>query len=176
MTAARINIQWPMAGACPPANLAHRPQPLHSSPWHMDSRRNYCLAGRQRSWLLVRNISTADRFITACPDDVRRCDERPDAAGCQRRADWIHGGIEPGASRGNQRGAEGRYRPCENESEELPGAQPNYTENQIGDVLRLSGDGRNGSAIAKELGLSRQTINRIQKSPDEAFSNVRAWS
>lgn len=56
------------------------------------------------------------------------------------------------------------------------GRKPSYSEDQVGEVVRLAIEGRNASSIAKELGLSRQTINRIQKNPDEAIASIMAWN
>jgi putative DNA-invertase from lambdoid prophage Rac len=56
------------------------------------------------------------------------------------------------------------------------GRKPTYTENQISDVISLSGEGLGVSEIAKQLRLSRQTIYRIRQNPDEAFASVRAWN
>jgi putative DNA-invertase from lambdoid prophage Rac len=56
------------------------------------------------------------------------------------------------------------------------GRKPSYTERQIGEVVRLASEGRTGTAIAKELGLSRQTMSRIQKNPDEAYEKLKLWN
>ena len=56
------------------------------------------------------------------------------------------------------------------------GRKPTYTADQISEVLRLSGNDYGVSAISKQLGLSRQAIYRIQRSPEDAFANVTAWT
>ncbi len=55
------------------------------------------------------------------------------------------------------------------------GRKPTYTEAHVSEVIALGGDGVGISEIAKRLNLSRQTIYRIQRSPDEAVAAVRAW-
>ncbi|MDO8388534.1 MAG: recombinase family protein [Polaromonas sp.] len=55
------------------------------------------------------------------------------------------------------------------------GRKPSYTENQVSEVITLTGEGKGVSVVAKQLGLSRAAIYRIQKSPSDAFANVRAW-
>jgi DNA-binding phage protein len=42
-------------------------------------------------------------------------------------------------------------------------------------VLELLGQGRGVSVIAKELGLSRQAIYRIQENPSAAIATAQAW-
>jgi DNA invertase Pin-like site-specific DNA recombinase len=56
------------------------------------------------------------------------------------------------------------------------GRKPTYTEAQVSEVIELAGDGVGASEIAKRLDLSRQTVYRIQQSPEEAFAAVRAWA
>lgn len=56
------------------------------------------------------------------------------------------------------------------------GRKPTYSESQVEIVVALGAEGRGASEIAKETGLSRQTVYRIQKSPEEAFASVRAWA
>jgi DNA invertase Pin-like site-specific DNA recombinase len=56
------------------------------------------------------------------------------------------------------------------------GRKPSYTESQVTEVLSLAGEGRHAPDIAKQVGLSRQAIYRIQAHPDDAFASVRAWS
>lgn len=56
------------------------------------------------------------------------------------------------------------------------GRKPSYTENQVSEVIALTGEGKGVSEVAKQLGLSRAAIYRIQKSPSDAFAIVRAWS
>lgn len=55
------------------------------------------------------------------------------------------------------------------------GRKPSYTENQISEVIALTGEGKGVSEVATQLGLSRAAIYRIQKSPSDAFASVRAW-
>lgn len=62
------------------------------------------------------------------------------------------------------------------EPEKYLGRKPTYTESHISDVLRLRGEDMGATEIAKLLGISRQAVYRIQKNPDEAFANVRAWA
>jgi hypothetical protein len=56
------------------------------------------------------------------------------------------------------------------------GRKPSYTESNINEVMTKTASGCKVSDIAKELGLSRQAIYRIQKNPDEAFASVKAWN
>ena len=56
------------------------------------------------------------------------------------------------------------------------GRQPSYTENQISEVITLTGEGKGVSEIVKQLGLPRAAIYRVLKSPAEAFAAVRAWN
>jgi hypothetical protein len=39
-----------------------------------------------------------------------------------------------------------------------------------------AGEGKGVSEVAKQLGLSRATIFRIQKCPNDEFASVKAWS
>jgi DNA-binding phage protein len=39
----------------------------------------------------------------------------------------------------------------------------------------LTGEGKGVSSVAKQLGLSRAAVYRIQKSPNDAFASIRAW-
>ncbi|WP_449412064.1 recombinase family protein [Pandoraea soli] len=55
------------------------------------------------------------------------------------------------------------------------GRKPSYTADQVEEVIALNGEGVGVGEIAKRLGLSRQTIYRIQRSPDEAIAIVSAW-
>lgn len=55
------------------------------------------------------------------------------------------------------------------------GREPSYTESQISETIGLKGEGKSVTEISNQLGLSRQTVYRILKSPDEAFASVRAW-
>lgn len=56
------------------------------------------------------------------------------------------------------------------------GRKPSFTESQIAEVISLLGDGTGVTQVAKQLGLSRAAIYRIQKCPAGAFASVRAWS
>jgi putative DNA-invertase from lambdoid prophage Rac len=56
------------------------------------------------------------------------------------------------------------------------GRKPSYSADQISQVTSLVADGKGVSEIAKQLGLSRATVYRVQKCPAEAFASVRAWS
>ena len=56
------------------------------------------------------------------------------------------------------------------------GRKPSYTEIQVSEVIALTGEGKGVSEVAKLVGLSRAAIYRIQKSPSDAFSSVKAWS
>jgi len=55
------------------------------------------------------------------------------------------------------------------------GRKPSYTSADVPKVLELVGLGRGVSAIAKELGLSRQAIYRIQEDPAAAIATAKAW-
>lgn len=55
------------------------------------------------------------------------------------------------------------------------GRKPSYSSGDVPKVLGLLGEGRSVSAIAKELGLSRQAIYRIQKDPSTAIATAKAW-
>ena len=55
------------------------------------------------------------------------------------------------------------------------GRKPTYTEAQVSEVIALGGDGVGVSKIAMRLNLSRQTVYRIQRGPDEALAAIRAW-
>lgn len=56
------------------------------------------------------------------------------------------------------------------------GRKPSYTESQIFEVITLTGEGKGVTEVAKQLGLSRAAVYRIQKSPTEAIASIRAWS
>ena len=56
------------------------------------------------------------------------------------------------------------------------GRKPSYTEDQISQVVSLSGAGEGVSTVAKRLGLSRAAVYRIQKSPSAAFASVQSWT
>ena len=56
------------------------------------------------------------------------------------------------------------------------GRKPSYTNDQISQITSLTADGKGVSEIAKQLGLSRATVYRVQKSPEEAFASVKAWN
>lgn len=56
------------------------------------------------------------------------------------------------------------------------GRKPTYTETQVLEAIALGVDGLGVGEIAKRLALSRQTVYRIRRSPDEAIASVRAWS
>lgn len=56
------------------------------------------------------------------------------------------------------------------------GRKPSFTEGQVTEVISLLGDGTGVTQVAKQLGLSRAAIYRIQKCPAGAFASVRAWS
>lgn len=63
----------------------------------------------------------------------------------------------------------------EKSPESYRGRKPTYRMEQVADVIRMTGEGGKVSDIAKRLGLSRQTVHRIVKSPDEAMSAAQAW-
>ena len=56
------------------------------------------------------------------------------------------------------------------------GRKPSYTENQISEVIALTGEGKGASEVARQLDLSRSAVYRIQNSPSAAFASVRAWA
>lgn len=56
------------------------------------------------------------------------------------------------------------------------GRKPSYSADDVSRVLGLLGEGRNPSAISKELGLSRQSIYRIKENPSAAFAIAEAWA
>lgn len=56
------------------------------------------------------------------------------------------------------------------------GRKPSYTESQIFEVITLTGEGKGVTEVAKQLGLSRAAVYRIQKSPTEAIASIRVWS
>ena len=56
------------------------------------------------------------------------------------------------------------------------GRKPSYSAEQIEAVVALTGEGGGVSEIAKRLGLTRQTVYRIRRSPDEAFAALSAWN
>ncbi len=56
------------------------------------------------------------------------------------------------------------------------GREPSFTESQISEVIALTGQGKGVTQVAKQLGLSRAAIYRIQKCPADAFASVRSWS
>ncbi len=56
------------------------------------------------------------------------------------------------------------------------GRKPSFTESHVHMVASQLAEGRKVSDVAHDLGLSRQTVYRIQKNPDEAFACVRAWN
>ena len=56
------------------------------------------------------------------------------------------------------------------------GRKPSYNAEQVEAVVALAGEGVSVSEIAKRLGLTRQTVYRIQRGPDEAFAILREWS
>lgn len=55
------------------------------------------------------------------------------------------------------------------------GRKPSFTRDQMATVTDLLGKGMGISAIAKETGLSRQTIYRIQENPEGAERTLAAW-
>jgi putative DNA-invertase from lambdoid prophage Rac len=55
------------------------------------------------------------------------------------------------------------------------GRKPSYSDDQVNDVVRLIGDGRSVSAVADDLGLSRQTVYRINKNPAAAHRALHSW-
>lgn len=55
------------------------------------------------------------------------------------------------------------------------GRKPSFTENQITEVISLTGEGMGVTQVAKQLGLSRAAVYRIRKCPADAFASVRAW-
>lgn len=55
------------------------------------------------------------------------------------------------------------------------GRKPSYASKDVPKALELLGQGRGVSAIAKELGLSRQAIYRIQENPSAAIATAQAW-
>ena len=55
------------------------------------------------------------------------------------------------------------------------GRKPSFTRGQLSTVTDLLGKGMGISAIAKETGLSRQTIYRIQENPEGAERTLSAW-
>ncbi|WP_432280026.1 helix-turn-helix domain-containing protein [Polaromonas hydrogenivorans] len=44
------------------------------------------------------------------------------------------------------------------------------------EVITLTGEGKSVSMVARQLGLSRAAIYRIQKCSSDAFASVLAWS
>lgn len=56
------------------------------------------------------------------------------------------------------------------------GRKPSYSEGQVTEVITLTGEGKGVSEVAKQLGLSRATVYRIQKKPRDALASIRAWS
>ena len=56
------------------------------------------------------------------------------------------------------------------------GRKPSYTESDITRALELLNSGKTVSDIAKELGLSRQSIYRIKDDPGAAFSKAELWA
>ena len=54
--------------------------------------------------------------------------------------------------------------------------KPSYTENQLSEVIRLIGEGKGVSEVAKQFGLSRAAIYGIQKRPDDALASISAWA
>lgn len=55
------------------------------------------------------------------------------------------------------------------------GRKPSFTAEQIEAVLEQSSAGSGASEIAKNLGLTRQTVYRIKGNPDEAYASIQAW-
>lgn len=55
------------------------------------------------------------------------------------------------------------------------GRKPSYSENQIVQVLHLNQQGKTASQIARDTGLSRQTVLRITENPNKAFERVSKW-
>lgn len=56
------------------------------------------------------------------------------------------------------------------------GRKPSFTEDQISEVIALTGEGKGVTLISKEVGLSRAAIYRIQKRSADAYASVRAWN
>jgi putative DNA-invertase from lambdoid prophage Rac len=56
------------------------------------------------------------------------------------------------------------------------GRKPSFTEDQIAAVLEQLLAGIGISEVAKNFGLTRQTVYRIKEKPDEAYASVRAWA
>ena len=48
------------------------------------------------------------------------------------------------------------------------GRKPSYTEDQISKAVKLTGEGKGGSAVANELGMSRAATHRLLKHPADA--------
>lgn len=55
------------------------------------------------------------------------------------------------------------------------GKKPSYTRESLTDVLSMLGEGIGTSAIAREVGLSRQTILRIKADPAAAEESLQRW-
>ena len=55
------------------------------------------------------------------------------------------------------------------------GRKPSYTRWQVKTVLNLKSQGKGDSAIAKETGLSRQTVIRIRTKPADAEKVLALW-
>jgi DNA invertase Pin-like site-specific DNA recombinase len=55
------------------------------------------------------------------------------------------------------------------------GRKPSYSEDQISQVITMTGEGMGATAVANLLGLSRAAVYRIHKDPGNAHKCVRAW-
>jgi DNA invertase Pin-like site-specific DNA recombinase len=55
------------------------------------------------------------------------------------------------------------------------GRKPSYTEDQISQVITLTGEGKGATEVAKLLGLSRAAVNRIHNDPFNAHKSFQAW-
>ncbi|MBA90659.1 MAG: recombinase [Phyllobacteriaceae bacterium] len=55
------------------------------------------------------------------------------------------------------------------------GRKPSYTRDQLAAVQDRLHQGEGGSAVAKAMGLTRQTVYRIKDDPDAAYKALEVW-
>ena len=65
---------------------------------------------------------------------------------------------------------------AQDDSRRYRGRKPSFTREQLDVVRDMVGKGAGASAIAKETGLSRQTVYRLNEDPAGAEASLKTWS
>lgn len=55
------------------------------------------------------------------------------------------------------------------------GRKPSFTQDQISQIVSMRIEGKGVTEVARQLGLSRATVYRIQAGPELAFKQLQAW-